>query len=206
MNRISAVVRKAALVSLVMMSTATTCNTVDPLDGNPDDVARLVEGMVRYQRTEWVDGSENGTTSQLRTAEDFAQELYFDCQQLAYQPELLGVTTEGREPLRNCSWQNGGPVEPSTCDQAVCTALASHCVAERLYALSRHVEDYESTRYSIDFESEERQIVVPPQTPRANAAMLEVAATYATHAITLAGVELTHEATENGKCEMGIME
>jgi len=85
-----------------------------------------------------------------------------------------------------------GPATPTTCEQALCAALISECVAENLYAISREVQDFQSSTYPdrTPRKTQDLQFTAPPQLAAAKATLVEVASTWAARAIQISGENL----------------
>lgn len=180
---------------MLMMAVGLGCdpNAIPP-EGSPDDVARFTEGLIRFRLDRSAGDEIDDATNELESAEFFARRLYADCQQEAAHPELLGSTDILPRPvLESCPMferEATTPLLADTCRQALCDALADQCVAEKLYAISSEVENYVSTRYPTADRKQTHQITVPPQSPAANAALVEVAADWASRAIRVSGENL----------------
>ena len=170
---------------------------VDIPDGTPDEIARHLERFVQYRQIERSDDTQAATITDndllIRPVEDLAQQLYLDCQQQGHTPNFEGMAGAFEPDLTDCpAWDNDAerPSVPTTCTQAVCNAVASLCVAERLAETADQVQNYQSGRYEFGGGAKRRSLVVPPQRPRANAALWEAAADWTARAIEMAGENL----------------
>lgn len=178
-----------ALSTLVLVA----CDPTTVPEGSPDDVARFTEALVRF-RLDTNPDTDSTSQRMLESAEQFSERLYYDCQELAAHPTLLGSTVASRAALETCpDWDDTklGPEDPADCEEALCMAVAAECVAERLFAISRQVDDYESSAYP-DHEPSRglHRVSVPPQTAAANATLVDVASTWAAQAIRVSGENL----------------
>ncbi len=178
-------------VVVVMASIAILSCDGEVGEGNPDDIAREALGLVRLRRDIDTNGDEAADSSDnlFESAEKFAGRIYHHCQQTSY----AGKDGE-REVFLDCPAldPNWKPEDPSSCDQALCVAVASQCVAERLYAIGHQVQDFESVWHQNleNFGLWQDFIVVPPQSADADAALLDVASDWASHAIYYSGENL----------------
>lgn len=166
---------------------------VDPVpDGGPDDLARFTDALIRFHLETYSGTTLVSEATQLESAEEFAERLYYDCQEQNANPEVAGTSPLPRPALENCpTWDDtaNAPNAASSCEQELCTALAAQCVSERLYAISREVDDYESRIYNRPGNDDDK-IIVPPQSAAANATLVEVASTWAAHAMQVSGENL----------------
>jgi len=135
-------------------------------------------------------GVEETTSEALEPAEEFAERVYYDCQQTSIDAH---PRHQVRRVFEHCpAWDSDtqGPATPTTCEQAVCAALISECVAENLYAISHEVQDFESSTYSDRESPNQLQFTAPPQLAAAKATLVEVASTWAARAIQISGENL----------------